>query len=178
MELDGPGLRFGTTMPLGEAETAWQARWLESLGFDYVAVGEHFMRATPIAQLRRTPAPGSRGRRNGAYTLLSSVLLAPFYHPTVLLQARVDSRHSLRRPPDAGSRSGRRVPGRVRRSRTQRQAAGRRANECLEALRRLWTEEHVTFTGSHFQLDDVTMNPRPVRSPTRRSGWRADATPR
>ena len=23
MELDGPELRFGTTMPLGEAETAW-----------------------------------------------------------------------------------------------------------------------------------------------------------
>ena len=42
---------------------------------------------------------------------------------------------------------------------------GRRTNECLDVLRRLWTEEHVSFKGRHFQLDDVTINPRPTQTP-------------
>ena len=39
---------------------------------------------------------------------------------------------------------------------------GRRTNECLEALRRLWTEDRVSYQGRHFQLNDVTINPKPT----------------
>ena len=42
---------------------------------------------------------------------------------------------------------------------------GRRADEALELLRRLWSEEHVTFEGKHFQYRDVTIAPRPVQQP-------------
>ncbi len=42
---------------------------------------------------------------------------------------------------------------------------GRRTNECLEVLRRLWTEERVSYQGRHFQLDNVTVMPRPAQQP-------------
>lgn len=38
---------------------------------------------------------------------------------------------------------------------------GARANEALEVVRRLWTEDGVTFRGKHFTLDEVTLYPKP-----------------
>ncbi len=35
--------------------------------------------------------------------------------------------------------------------------------ECVELLRRLWTEPSVTFSGKHFQLNDVSLGLRPYR---------------
>ena len=42
---------------------------------------------------------------------------------------------------------------------------GRRMEEAVEVVRKLWAEEHVTWKGEHFQLDDVTVAPRPVQQP-------------
>ena len=38
-----------------------------------------------------------------------------------------------------------------------------RFTEVVQVMRRLWTEEHVSFDGKHIQLDDVTLYPRPVQ---------------
>lgn len=38
-----------------------------------------------------------------------------------------------------------------------------RFTEMVQVMKRLWTEDHVTFNGKHFDLDDVTLNPRPVQ---------------
>lgn len=40
-----------------------------------------------------------------------------------------------------------------------------RLTEGIEIIRRLWTEEHVTHRGRHWQLDDVTIGPRPLQRP-------------
>ena len=40
-----------------------------------------------------------------------------------------------------------------------------RFEENLDAVIRLWTEDHVTLTGSHFKLDDVTISMKPVQKP-------------
>ena len=37
-----------------------------------------------------------------------------------------------------------------------------RTREFLQLVRRLWTEERVTFAGEHFQVTDSTVAPRPV----------------
>ncbi len=52
---------------------------------------------------------------------------------------------------------------------------GARANEALQVLRRLWNEDHVTFRGRHFQLDDVTIYPKPFRPVPIMVGGRSDA---
>ena len=38
-----------------------------------------------------------------------------------------------------------------------------RFTEMVQIMKLLWTEEHVSFEGRHFTLDDVTLHPRPVQ---------------
>lgn len=52
---------------------------------------------------------------------------------------------------------------------------GARTNEALAVLRRLWTEDEVTFDGTHFQLDAVTVYPKPAGPPPIFIGGRSDA---
>ena len=52
---------------------------------------------------------------------------------------------------------------------------GARTNEALAVLRRLWTEDGVTFEGKHFQLDAVTVYPKPTPPPPIFIGGRSDA---
>jgi probable F420-dependent oxidoreductase len=52
---------------------------------------------------------------------------------------------------------------------------GARTNESLQILRRLWTEDEVTFEGRHFQLDAVTVYPKPLRPIPLFIGGRSDA---
>jgi probable F420-dependent oxidoreductase len=42
---------------------------------------------------------------------------------------------------------------------------GARANEALEIVTRLWSEENVTFRGRHFRIEEATISPRPVQDP-------------
>ena len=42
---------------------------------------------------------------------------------------------------------------------------GARANEALEVMTRLWSEESVSFKGEFIQVDDATISPRPVQQP-------------
>lgn len=52
---------------------------------------------------------------------------------------------------------------------------GARTNEALQILRRLWAEDEVTFEGKHFQLDRVTVYPKPLRPIPLFIGGRSDA---
>jgi probable F420-dependent oxidoreductase len=44
-------------------------------------------------------------------------------------------------------------------------ARGARANEALELMRRLWSEESVTFEGEHYRYEGASIAPRPVQRP-------------
>jgi alkanesulfonate monooxygenase SsuD/methylene tetrahydromethanopterin reductase-like flavin-dependent oxidoreductase (luciferase family) len=46
-----------------------------------------------------------------------------------------------------------------------RAGLGKRFEECLEAVKRLWTEDFVTMRGSHFKLDGATCTIKPVQQP-------------
>ena len=46
-----------------------------------------------------------------------------------------------------------------------RAGSGARADEALEIIRRLWSEERVTFAGAHYRYTDVAIAPRPVQQP-------------
>jgi probable F420-dependent oxidoreductase len=41
----------------------------------------------------------------------------------------------------------------------------RRFEEQIEVMRRLWTEEAVTFNGDFHQIDDMGINPKPIQQP-------------
>ncbi len=40
-----------------------------------------------------------------------------------------------------------------------------RSEEFLTVLKGLWTQRHFSFSGQHFQIDDITLAPLPVRQP-------------
>src|SRR5580704_17685194 len=41
---------------------------------------------------------------------------------------------------------------------------GRRTDEGLEIVRRLWSEDDVHFAGTHYRLDGVSISPKPVQA--------------
>ena len=45
------------------------------------------------------------------------------------------------------------------------QERGRRTDEAIQVMRRLWTDDTVTFEGRYFQLHDVRLQPKPVQKP-------------
>ena len=52
---------------------------------------------------------------------------------------------------------------------------GARANEAIQIIKRLWSEDGVTFKGKHFQVEDVTVYPKPTRPVPIHVGGRSDA---
>ncbi len=42
---------------------------------------------------------------------------------------------------------------------------GKRMEEAVDAIRRLWAEDNVTREGEHFPMNGVTINPKPVQKP-------------
>lgn len=159
-------LHFGAGVALGAAETARQARWMEELGYDYFAAGEHYMRGSPPGPTHAAlPLLAVAAGATEKIRLLSSVLLAPFYHPMVLakLTTTLDIASGGRLTLGVGV--GGEFPVEFEAAGLKVSQRGRRTNECLEVLRRLWTEEGVSYQGRHFQLKDVTILPSPTQRP-------------
>ena len=42
-------------------------------------------------------------------------------------------------------------------------ARGRRTSETIEIMRRYWTEDTFSYTGTVFELDEVWLTPKPVQ---------------
>ena len=160
------GLHFGASAVLGAAEIAAEARWLEDLGFEYLSVGEHFMRGTPPGPTHASlPLLGVAAGATERIRLLSSILLVPFYQPLVLarMTASLDIASGGRLTLGVGV--GGEFPVEFEAAGLNVRQRGRRTDECLEAVRRLWTEETVSYQGRHFNLNDAAINPLPTQDP-------------
>ena len=161
-----PDLHFGVCLPFGPENTASQARWVEELGYEYLAAGEHFMRGIPPSPSDASlPVLGVAAGATERIRILSATLLAPFYHPTVLakLTTTLDIASGGRLTLGVGV--GGEFPVEFEAAGLNVKKRGRRTNECLEVLRRLWTESNVSYQGQHFQLEHVTINPPPMQNP-------------
>ena len=159
-------MHFGAGMALGAEETARQARWMEELGFEYFAAGEHYMRGAPPGPTHASlPLLGVAAGATERIRVLSSILLTPFYHPVVLakLTNTLDIASGGRLTLGVGI--GGEFPVEFEAAGLKVSQRGSRTNECLEALRKLWTESPVTYEGRHFRFNDVTIVPPPSQRP-------------
>ncbi len=164
--MPGQDLRFGANLALGTAETASQARWMEELGLEYLSSGEHFMRGNPPGATQAAlPLLAVAAGATERIRLLSSIILAPFYHPLMLAKFTTTLDIASGGRLTLGVGVGGEFPEEFEAAGLNVRQRGRRTNECLEALRRLWTEDRVSYQGRHFQLNDVTINPKPTQSP-------------
>ena len=167
--MPAPELTFGCSLAVeGYWDIAQLARKAEELGFDRVTMGEHVMDGNPPRPtLMNIPAMAAAAGATRDLRVLTGIVIAPLYHPVMLakLAATVDLVSNGRLDLGIG------ISGQ-RDSQVEFEALdipvgtrGRRTDEIMKALKRLWTEEHVTHRGRFFNFDDVTLLPRPVQQP-------------
>ena len=152
---DAPVERFRQTVAL--------TRLARDAGFDSIACGQHFL-APPYQNLQSIPLLARLAAESGSMSLVLSVVLLPLYNPALLAEdvASLDVISEGRvvfgvglgyrdvEYQAAGIRRAERIP---------------RFEEALTLIRRLWTEDDVTFHGRHFNLDHGTCTIRPVQRP-------------
>ena len=148
----------GTDMQKAFAEACEQARVADELGYTYLLKGQHYS-STPMQALQLIPflsrimveAPNAK--------LVTGIVLLPLHKPLDVAEqlASIDVMSGGRLV--FGSGIGYRDVE-FKAFGTQAKDRGARFEECLDAIKRLWTEEYVTMEGSHFCLLYTSPSPR------------------
>ena len=133
----------------------------EALGFDSVWVGDSILARPRLEAFTTLAAVGARARRVKVGT---AVLLPALRHPVVMANeaANVDLLSEGRLILGLG------IAAKVPAVRAEFEACGVSIDhrlgifeETVTLMRRLWSEPSVTFSGRHFQLQDVSLGLRP-----------------
>lgn len=158
-------MKIGLSPLQGQAsfdETLRECEHAETSGFDSIWLGEHhnnpILHPAPLVGLA---AVASRTHR---IELGTGVLLLPLYHPLMVAEegAMVDMISGGRLILGVGAGY---APEEFAAFGHSLQERGSKMEESAVLLNRLWTEEHVTHRGKHFELNNATVSPRPVRRP-------------
>jgi len=159
-------IEFGISLSGGPQDIIEEAKRVENLGFDYISVGEHFMRGSPPSETNSIlTALSVIAGATERVRLLSAILLLPFYNPLLLskLTSTLDIASHGRLTLGVGV--GGEFPVEFEAAGINVKHRGSLSNEILEILRSLWTKENTTFHGKHFNLNDVSINPLPAQKP-------------
>ena len=152
---DSPTQRFQETVEL--------TRLARDAGFHSVACGQHFL-SPPYQNLQSIPLLARLAADSGDMQLVLSILLLPLYSPVEVAEnvATLDviSGGRVVFGVGLGYRDIEYAAFNV-----QRRHRVPRFLESLDLIRRLWTEDEVTFEGAHFRLEGATCTIRPVQQP-------------
>lgn len=147
----------------GVDDIAGRARRLEALGYDYIAVGEHISfnlpTSSPLIALGAAAAVTSRIK------LMTSILLAPVYPAALLAKMGATLDHVSGGRLHLGVGVGGENPAEIEACGVPMSQRGRRADEVLDIVRRLWTEDSVDHEGRYATLRGITISPKPVQRP-------------
>jgi len=166
-------MEFGVVLHVSAAYANWDTlstitKEAEQLGYDSVWVSDHFI------------SPSGRPYGLEAWTILSALALSTrkirlgtyvlcnqFRHPSLMakMAATLDNISEGRLELGIGAGWFKdehisfgfgwdRLPARVERLR-----------ETVELIKKLWTENHVSYDGQYFQLKDATSEPKPLQRP-------------
>lgn len=139
------------------------AREFEELGYDYLTCGEHVSFNVPVSNsfISLAVAAGATSR----IKLMNSIALVPLYPAALLakLGAALDVASAGRFHLGVGV--GGEIPREFEACGIPLKERGPRTNEALGLIRRLWTEESVTFAGRFNTFNDVSIAPGPVSDP-------------
>ena len=144
-------------------ETLQLTRLARDAGFDSIACGQHFL-SPPYQNLQSIPLLARLAAESGSMDLILSIVLLPLYSPVGLAEdvASLDVISDGRVVFGLGL--GYRDIEYEAFNTTRRDRTGRFL-EALELIRRLWTEDEVSFAGQHFSLSGGTCTIRPVQQP-------------
>jgi probable F420-dependent oxidoreductase len=145
--------------PIDSAERFWGVvDACERLGFDSLWLSERVSGQVPDSLAALAAIAGRTSRLKFG----SSVLVAPAYNPVLLAKAlaTIDVLSGGRVLPAVGI--GQDNPQELEALGVRKQERGRRLDEAIGLMKRLWTEERVTFHGAFYDVTDFTVWPRPV----------------
>ncbi len=144
------------------------ARRAEDLGFQRVTMGEHVMDGNPPRPtVLNLPAMAAAAGATRNIRVMTGIVIAPLYHPVMLAKmvASVDQVSGGRLDFGIGISGQRGTQVEFEALSIPANTRGRRTDEMLEVMKRLWTEEHVSHSGRFFEFQDVTLLPQPAQKP-------------
>ncbi len=144
-------------------DIAAEAREAEALGYQFITTGEHvfFHGPTGNGLISLAAAAGATER----IKLMSSITLVPLYPPALLAKqvAALDMVSNGRF--NLGVGVGGEFAKEFEACGVPVNERGARTNEALEVMKRLWTEDNVSFEGKFTKLSGVTLAPKPTQKP-------------
>jgi probable F420-dependent oxidoreductase len=134
---------------------------VEELGFDTLWTGEHIVFHRPI--LDAIPVLAAAAAVTERIAIGPAAILVTLRHPTMLAKelATIDRISGGRLVVVAGV--GGDYPKEFEACGVPMARRGRRTDETIELMRKYWTEDRFSYDGEIFQLEDVWMEPKPIR---------------
>lgn len=167
--MSGGSITFGCSLSV---EDYWDvpqfARRAEELGFRRVTMGEHVMDGDPPRPtVLNLPAMAAAAGATRDIRVMTGIVIAPLYHPVLLakLVATVDQVSGGRLDFGIGISGQRGTHVEFDALGISPRTRGRRTDEMLAVMKRLWQEEGVSHHGRFFEFDGVTLLPRPAQRP-------------
>jgi len=93
----------------------------------------------------------------------TSILLLPLYPPALVAKQIADLDNATGGRLVLGIGVGGEYPQEFRACQVPLDERGRRTNEMIPLIRRLWTGEEITHNGRYYAMDDVRIHPAPVQ---------------
>lgn len=140
-----------------------QARMAEKLGYNSITKGAHYS-TLPLQDLQQVPFLCRVAAEVPKLRLNTGVLLLPLHKPLDVAEQLGTLDIITNGKLIFGCGIGYREVEYKAFGMTKKQR-GKRFEENLEAIVRLWTEECVSIKGSHFELDNASCSARPVQKP-------------
>jgi alkanesulfonate monooxygenase SsuD/methylene tetrahydromethanopterin reductase-like flavin-dependent oxidoreductase (luciferase family) len=151
------GIRIGFSLTIERP----RIRSLEDAGVDSLWVGGHI--ATPNGVQEGIVAL-SRLVENTEHVIVgSSILLLPLYPPAIVAKVFADLDHASGGRVHMGVGIGGEHPGEFSACQIPLTERGRRADEAIPLIRRLWSGEPVDHDGRFYPMRDVRILPAPLR---------------
>jgi alkanesulfonate monooxygenase SsuD/methylene tetrahydromethanopterin reductase-like flavin-dependent oxidoreductase (luciferase family) len=139
------------------------ARLAEKLGFDCITKGMHYG-ASPLSDYQQIPFLARIMAEAPSCRLNAGVVLLSLHKPLDIAEQFATLDVMSKGKVILGVALGYRDLE-FKAFGTSQGARVARLEENLIAIKRLWTEERISMTGSHFELDDVTLGMRPLQKP-------------
>ena len=138
-----------------------QTQLARDAGFDVIKMGQHYL--SDYNQLQPIPMLARLAGEAGDMDIATGIIILPLHHPIEIAE-QIATLDALADTVIVGVGAGYRdvefesfgVPKSER---------GTRLREGIELMTRLLTERKVTFHGEHYDVDGVTINPRPTEKP-------------
>lgn len=155
--------RQGDDMAARFKELVEQAKLAEKLGFSDLLTGMHYA-GYPLSQFQLIPFLSRIMGEVPSMRLVTGIILLSLHKPLDIAEqlASLDVMSDGRLV--FGSGLGYRDVEFKGFGTSQKERVPRLI-ENLEAIKRLWTEDHVNMKGSHFELEDCTLSLKPLQKP-------------